>query len=390
MKLPHRVSILLLLLIPFSCNREQTLALRASLPSPSSNYDTAVRDLSPGQRRTACRIDAFFQRKHRAGVFNGTVLFAEKGKVVHKAAYGHADLRQRDTLTLATPFQLASVTKPITATALLMLVEEGKVSLNANLQEFFPNLPYEGITIEHLLTHRSGLPNYMYFSDELWPDREVPISNNDVLGLMKTHEPDIYYIPDYRYNYCNTNYMLLASVIEKASGMSYETFLEKRIFQPLGMKNSSVYNKCKDSTLVDEGAVGYVNRWRKAGNSYLNGVVGDKGVYSTVEDLFIFDRALQDNLLLSETTLENAYHPAHPDLYLHDNYGYGWRIDASSPKDRIIYHNGWWKGFRSYFIRQVDRNRTIIVLNNTTIGSFMNNERLLELMEGQEAGKLPS
>ena len=289
-----------------------------------------------------------------------------------------SDFRKKDSIKINTSFQLASITKPITAVAVLMLFEKGLLSLDDKVKKFFPGFPYEDITVRLLLSHRSGLPEYMYFEENYWPSRHKTMHNDDVLAVMIEHKPPIYYIPDYRYNYCNTNYALLASIIEKVSGMSYSLFMQKRIFEPLEMNNSAVYDRTNSSE-IKNGATGYSKRGRRAENSYLNGVVGDKGIYTSIEDMFKFDQALYNGILLNDSTQQLAYQPAHKDLRIWDNYGFGWRIDASEPNKRVVYHSGWWKGFRTYYIRKIDEQKTIIVLTNTERFNFLSVYRLRKL-----------
>jgi len=327
---------------------------------------------------TAARLDSFFTTRNRMKLFNGAVLFAEYGEVVYKNAFGFADFRKKDSMTVHTSFQLASITKPITATAILMLYEQGMLSLEDTVSRFFPEFPYEDITIRLLLSHRSGLPEYMYFEEDYWPSRRITMNNDDVLNILISHQPPIYFIPDYRYNYSNTNYALLASIIEKVSGLSYCDFMQKHLFEPLQMTNSIVYNR-ENRQDIKNRATGYSKRGRRAENSYLNGVVGDKGIYTTVEDLFKFDKALFEQGLISDSTLQIACQPAHRDLRIWDNYGFGWRIDASDRNDRVVYHTGWWKGFRTYYIRKIDQHKTIIVLTNTARFNFLSVRRLRQL-----------
>ncbi|MFZ0390776.1 MAG: serine hydrolase domain-containing protein [Calditrichia bacterium] len=320
--------------------------------------------------KKAVKADSFFTRRHEMGLFNGVALVAEEGRIVYEKAFGVSDYRSRDSLTIDTPFQLASVSKPLTAYAVLLLYDRGLLSLDDDVKTFFPDFPYDNITVKLLLSHRSGLPNYMYFADKYWPDRHKPISNQDVLNLMVKYHPGIYYLPDRRYNYCNTNYALLANIIEKVSGMPFETFMRKEIFDPLGMYHTSIYNKTRQAE-YPEGALGYNRRGRLAENSYLNGVVGDKGIYSTVRDLLAFDQAIYNGLLVSRETLEKAFIPAHKDLRIYDNYGYGWRLNAQDEKNKIVYHTGWWKGFKTYFIRKTGEKKTIIVLTNNARITFL-------------------
>ena len=325
------------------------------------------------------KIERYFQRRHDRRVFNGAVLFAEAGEIVYKGAFGYGDIRgKRDELTTTTPFQLASVTKPLTSTAVLMLHDWGYLSIEDSIQKFIPKFPYKGITIEHLLTQKSGLPEYLYFSDEHWEDWSKTITNDDVLCLMEIHEPNRYYRPDYHYNYVNTNYLLLASIIERASNGTYSDFMEKYIFEPLGMHDAFVYQKDVASLPT---TLGHDKRRRKIADSHYNGVVGDKGIYASVEDLYRFDQSFYDNALICPETAQNAFTPAHRRLYAHDNYGMGWRINTQRNGDRIVHHTGWWKGYTSYFIRMPYSEKTVIVLTNCLRGGFLSTKELRKLME---------
>lgn len=342
--------------------------------------DTTELKIDSSYSDLAKRIDDFFYKRYKWGTFNGAVLFAENGSILYKGAYGYANFKTKDTLTTQSSFQLASASKPFTAFAIMLLKERGQLDYEDSLTKFFPQLPYENITVRQLLIHKSGLANYMYFTDEHWPNKDSAISNNDVIDIMVEYKPAPYYKPGQKYHYCNTNYMLLASIIEKVSGMSYSDFMRTQIFEPLGMNNTSVYNKIKEPE-NNHKVIGYVTRRRKAQNHYHNGVVGDKGVYSSVEDIFKFDRALYEGKLVSKETLQEAFEPAHKKRRKDYNYGFGWYVSERSDGSKIVYHTGWWKGFRSYFIRILNEKKTIIVLGNISrINQFGTNE-LINLFE---------
>ncbi len=329
----------------------------------------------------AAELERYFLNKFHKDHFNGVVLYADSGKIIYQNIYGYKDIRSHDTLTIDTKFQLASVSKPITALGILKLYQDSALHINDPVKKFFPGFPYENITVKLLLTHRSGLPNYMYFSDKYWP-RDSSICNDNVIQLMIDKRPAVYYFPDRRYNYSNTNFAILASIIEKVSGMPYEEYMYRKIFAPSGMTNTVIYNKCKaPMSMIANAAIGYDGR-RVSEDTYLNGVVGDKGVYSTIQDLYKLDRALVTGKLLNDSTLAQAYTPLHRDLKLFDNYGLGWRIDAEDDGNKIVYHTGWWKGFRSYFIRIPEKQRVLIVLSNVNKrGRFFRKKQLVELME---------
>ncbi len=331
-----------------------------------------------GESESIVRVEEFFENKAKYG-FNGTVLYSQDGEICFSKAYGFANLRTKDSLRMESSFQLASVSKPITALAVLKLYDDGLLKLEDSVQQYLPEFPYHGISIRHLLSHRSGLSNYMYFSDEYWPDRELAITNMDVLDLMVKYVPKPYYPPDKRYNYSNTNYAILALIVEAISEMSFEAYIKLNIFLPLNMNSSVIYNKSVYPDNFNR-VVGYSGGRHVAENTYLNGVVGDKGVYASALDLFKLDQALYDSSFISQSTLEEAFTLQHKDLRVWDNYGLGWRINAKDPDNKIVYHSGWWKGFHTYFIRELGNKKTLIILSNTDRSSSMGIRDLLELI----------
>ena len=327
------------------------------------------------------KIDSFFSKRNKRGLFNGNVLFSIHDTIIYEKSFGLADIRKKDSLTINSSFQLASVSKTFTAYAIMLLKQRGELSYSDSLRKFFPDFPYRNITVHQLLIHRSGLSNYMYFSDKFWrTSKNLTIDNSDVIDLIIEHEPKPYYWPDRRYNYNNTNYALLASIIEKVSSKSYSEFMKDEIFTPLEMNDSYVYDKNIDSINFSK-VKGYISWRRRADNTYLNGVVGDKGIYSSVGDLNKFSRALLKGTLVNLNELENAYQLGHKELYDHDNYGYGWRINMLPDSTKIVYHTGWWKGFRSYFIRSLVDEKTIIVLTNKSKSGVLRTKELMKLFD---------
>lgn len=357
-------------------NRIRTEVLGGDSVEPEINSFDSLR---------SSKIDVFFKGKLKRRLFNGTVLFAEHGRIIHSAAYGFKDVRKKNALDEHSVFQLASVSKPFTAYAVLLLWQNKALDIEDDITKYLPDFPYENIKIRNLLTHRGGLTNYMYFTDKHWPDWDVPISNDDVLALFNKHRPDVYYSPDRRYNYSNTGYIILASIIERVSGKSFESYMKEAVFLPLGMKNSYIYKATIHNRLNEE-VVGHMANGRRAENTYLNGTVGDKGLHSTVHDMFLFDENLRKGTLVHKDILEKAYKAQHRDLHKDDNYGFGWRInDQWNGSDKLVYHRGWWKGFRTYFLRDIKEERTIILLNNTIRGSFLKNEQLFRFFEVEES-----
>ena len=327
------------------------------------------------------KIISFFKRKYKSRVFNGNILFAEKGKVIAHTSFGYANFRKKEKLSINHSFQLASASKPVTAVATLQLIEKGKLSLEDTIQKFFPEFPYKNITIHQLLSHRSGMSQYTHFCDRpdsIWPDKNKTINNDNVLKIMSEIVPLINYPPNKRYYYCNTNYLILASIIERISGMKFNAYLKKYIFNPIGMENTVVYDRTnlQELKLPVQGYEGRIP-WEDV---YLNGCVGDKGIYSTTMDLLKFDRALKHNLIISDSIKELAFTKKNKNFRNNHNYGYGFRLKFTEKFGKIVYHTGWWKGFRSYFINIPGKDQTIIVLNNVKRGRFLNINELIGLM----------
>ncbi len=322
--------------------------------------------------RKSKELDSIFTKYNKMGVFNGTIIYGEHGREIFKKVYGYADFKAKDSLTPSSAFQLASVSKMFTATAVMILKEEGKLKYDDFISTYIPEFPFPKVTIRQLLTHRSGLSNYMYLADSKWNVAKV-LDNEDMIDLFVQNKPESYFQPNKGFQYNNTNYALLASIVERISGEPFEQFVKDNIFIPAGMDHSFIYSLEVDSLIggdVPVGVPGYQTRngrYVKMGNDYLNGVVGDKGVYSTVEDLFSFSLALDNGTLVESATLEEAFTGGSPNSQRrNDNYGFGWRIRGDM--DSTVYHFGWWKGFRTYFIRDLKNEKVLIVLTNTTKG----------------------
>jgi len=317
------------------------------------------------------KLDAYFNEIHRKRNYNGNVLIAEKGKIIYEGTFGWADYLHRDSLKIDSKFQLASVSKPMTATAVLMLMEQGKLKLSQTVDEFYPEFPYKGITVQMLLSHRSGLNAYAYFTDDIWKQKYKAMTNKDVIKLYAEHKPAPYFPANRQFHYNNTNFMLLAAIVEKVTGQDFDIYMQENIFKPAGMLNTAIYTTAKYEKIPVD-VVGHDRVWRRSVRpDFLDGVTGDKGVYSTVEDLFLFDRALRNGRLLNQQTLDSAYTPHSPLRNSYFGYGLGWRMYVDSAKnEKVIYHTGWWHGFRHIYLRDMKRDITIVILSNLVNGSI--------------------
>ena len=318
------------------------------------------------------KLDSVFKRLNKRHGFHGSVLVAKNGKLIFNNEYGYADFKTKTKLNNKSTFQLASVSKQFTATAVLILYEQGLIGLNDPVIEYFPNFPYENITIKHLLNHTSGLPKYFWLAEHKW-EKELPPVNSEMIEMMADFDLPLFFRPGTRFDYSNTGYFVLASLVEKVSGMEYGVFLDKNIFKPLKMKNSFVYRFEKDS--IDENQLKGYRLYRRRRYAEISGtvndaIVGDKNVYSTAEDLLIWMNALNSYKIISETSLYEMYTKGKTKYNRNVPYGYGFRIKNEN-SEKIIYHNGKWNGFSTSIKQYTDSDLVIVILEHSNY-KYMN------------------
>jgi CubicO group peptidase (beta-lactamase class C family) len=307
-------------------------------------------------------LDTLFTERSLKNGFSGSVLISVKGQPVYEKCFGYCDYRNKDLMHDTAAFQLASVSKNFTATAILWCVERNMLSLDDTLQKFFPKLPYKGITVQQLLCHRSGLPNYLYFCNSKVVDQTKYLTNQNVIDVMIRTHPPVAAKPNKKFEYCNTNYVLLASVVEQVSGKKFKDFMHDTFFAPLGMAHTFIYD-FKDSA-DRKIAISYNSKWQIQADDCFDGSVGDKGVYSTVTDMFKWDQAFYQGKLLSQDMLKEAYAPRSFEKPGDRNYGYGWRLIKQPDGHYLVYHNGWWHGNNTVFYRNTVDTTTVIILSN--------------------------
>lgn len=332
----------------------------------------------------AQKFDSLFTSLSQKRGFNGAVLVGIHGTAVYKHAFGYSDLRAKKPLDVRSVFQIASVSKQFTAVAVMMLKEQGLLRYDDPVSAYIPGFPYAGVTIRQLLAHRSGLPNYMYFAGKYWKEKRKALTNGDVIAMLVKHKPRPEFLPDRRYKYSNTGYVVLAHIVERLSGLPFDEYMERTVFAPLGMTSTFVYNPSNRKTVEYETS-GHSRNRRKVYTDFLDGVSGDKGIYSTVEDLFAWDQALYTERLVQQETLDEAFTPSSYDMKRDNNYGYGWRIDTLDDGSKVVYHGGWWRGYNSLFLRRLDDHTTIIILCNKVNWSWGEKEDLIGLIDSADA-----
>lgn len=350
--------------------------------SPDFNYPKIINKSSIPDDAKQAKIDRLIANKFIPDGFNGAVMALDKGKIIFRKTYGYSNYETKQFLNDSSLFELASCSKQFIAMAILILKEQGKLKLTDTLQKYIPLLPYKNITIENLLTHTSGIPDYMELLSKHW-DKHKFATNYDVVELLTKYKPKIYFLPNEIFDYSNTGYVLLSVIIEKASGLSYSAFLDKYIFKALGMKSTRVYNTRRSKNeILNNYAYGYVYSSKTNAYilpdllpdyqyvKYLDAITGDGAVNTTLPDLELWDNSLREYKLVSRSTLDKAFSSYILPDGSKTNYGYGFFVNDPDKYEKVIYHTGGWPGYRSIIIRFIDQGKTVVVLSNNEYDSF--------------------
>ncbi|MBK6826580.1 MAG: serine hydrolase [Chitinophagaceae bacterium] len=321
-------------------------------------------------------LEDYFRRYTGVGLFQGNVLIASGDTVIWQQSYGNADHATNRKLNDQSVFELASDSKQFTAMGRVLLKEQGKLKYEDSLRHFFPELPYSNISIRQLLQHTSGLPDYMNLVLEHTPAGSIA-TNKEMIAILARHKPAILFAPGAKWEYSNTGYVLLASIIEKASGISFSDFLQKNIFTPLGMKNTEVYRRRYEKRSIENYALGHV--YDTATKKYilpddhpelkefitkLDGICGDGTVNSTTGDLLKWSRAIDQNLLISESVRTEVLTSGADNRNIKHGYGFGWMLRRMEPAGRVAFHTGGWPGYNTLIEKHLDHRKTIIILSN--------------------------
>jgi CubicO group peptidase (beta-lactamase class C family) len=312
------------------------------------------------------KLDSLLQRVHKRNDFHGSLLVAKNGKILYENQIGYANFNKKEPLNDGFTFQLASVSKQFTAAAIMLLYERNQVQLNDLVNNYFPDFPYENVTIKNLLNHTAGLPKYFWVTDNKWKLQKAP-TNSEMMQLLDSVNVQRFFLPGQKFDYSNTGYFVLASIVEKVSGLSFGDFIKQNIFEPLQMKDSFVYSFEMDSVRTNQ-LDGYklVKGWKhfRINKSLNDAIVGDKNVYSTCEDLLKWTLGLNNGLILSEESLNLMYSKGETINGRKIPYGFGFRIDERDEK--AIYHHGNWNGFSTSLTRYPEEDLVIIILEHTS------------------------
>lgn len=307
-------------------------------------------------------VDALM-RRYDGNVPGASVLVVRDGQPIVRRSYGLSDLEASARATPATNYRLASVTKQFTAAAVLLLAEDGRLRLDDPVRRWLPALPAatDTVTIRHLLSHMSGLIDY---EDAIPAGMTAQLHDADVLKILESQNRR-YFAPGTSYRYSNSGYALLALIVEKASGKSFAAFLRERIFLPLGMTETVAYEQGISN--VANRAYGYSETggtWQRTDQSRTSAVLGDGGIYSSIDDLAKWDAALYDDRLLSTASRSLAFTPVTPTDDPTVRYAMGWRVTHQAVGGDTLWHSGETLGFRNVIVRYPQHRLTVIVLTN--------------------------
>lgn len=319
----------------------------------------------PDNDSSIAKIDEYYKNVWENGDLWGGFLVAKGKTIIYEKYRGYGEENNQMPIENNTPLHVASVSKTLTAMAILKLIEAEKLNLNDEVSKFFPKFPYPGVTVKSLLTQRSGLPKYEYFIDHIDPNaKELSkefLKNEDILNMLIKYNPPVSRAPNSGFEYCNTNFALLALIIEKVTDTSFPKAMDEMIFQPLEMKNTFVLEK-KDLKSV---AKSFYQRGPKVyPYDRLDLIYGDKNVYTTPRDLLNFSVALYSKDFLKEDLKAMIFEPYSNEKPGINNYGMGFRMKIFDDATKLTFHNGWWHGTNSVFAHLLDSKVTIIAIGN--------------------------
>ena len=353
----------LITLFLFSCkNQSPAQATSDTAASKTAFYGNVYNaDKINFLRDTMARfLDIFLPQQH----FSGGILVVKNGQILYERYMGFTGPHRDIPITDTTPFHVASTSKTVTSHAVLQLVAIGKLQLSEPLVKYFPAFPYPSITIRNLLNHTSGLRNYAYFMPLAKWNKKVVATNRDVLDVIINSKPPLEFPTGTRFHYSNTNFSLLALLVEDISKLPFPDYVQQYIFNPAGMTHSYILSVRNQNR--------YMPSWTGGGRlyefDYLDAIFGDKNLYTTCHDLRAYDSAISHNILLPQSLYDSAWQPLSADHHSGrenvEYYGLGWRVKRWDNGNKIPYHNGWWHGNNAVFQHVYQDTAVIIATGN--------------------------
>lgn len=350
--------------------------------SQTSVTPTPVVDVEQTLEQKLQSVDDYFAQLQQSGEFNGAVLLARDGEVLLMNSYGFTDVSKTQTLTNQSSFRLASVSKQFTTMAVMILEQQNLLGFDDLITKHLSELPasYENITIEHLMHHTSGIEDYTSFPENYVTELGAEFMDMAVFfKIIEQHPLQHEFAPGEQFSYSNSGYIMLAEIVARVSGQSFEDFMHNAIFEPLQMNNSDVWNLLSDpnSSRLPNRTESFIGETGLP-HSYLDGIAGDGGVFASIEDLLKWDQALYSEQLVSQQLIKKAFTPATLNNGSTSDYGYGWIVDQQD-NNQYVMHSGGWLGARTMLIRNLTNKTLLVILDSsstTKIGAsidFINN-----------------
>ena len=358
-------------LVLFSCKKENTDSEETKTTLPNFGNVELEEVFKENNSKLKNRdsivsvIDSYYKNVWEKGDLWGGFLVAKGDEILYEGYRGFTQDNKQGPVNDTVALQVASISKSITAMAVMKLIEAGKLELDAPLTQYFPKFPYPKVTVFTLLSQRSGLPKYEYFIEKIEPEpaelSKEYISNQDILNLLIRYKPDLARETNTGFMYCNTNYALLALLVEHATKIPFPEAMQQIVFRPLKMKHTYILQE-KD---MESAAKSFYQRGpRVYPYDRLDLIYGDKNVYTTPRDLLNFSKAMFARNFLREDLYKMVFEPYSNERPGINNYGLGFRMKVFNEDEKLTYHNGWWHGTNSVFGHLLKSNVTIIAIGN--------------------------
>ncbi|MBV2164954.1 MAG: beta-lactamase family protein [Kaistella sp.] len=358
-------------LVLFSCKKENTDSEETKTTLPNFGNVELDEVFKENDSKLKNRdsivsvIDSYYKNVWEKGDLWGGFLVAKSDEILYEGYRGFTQDNKQGPVNDTVALHVASISKSITAMAVMKLIEAGKLELDAPLTQYFPKFPYPKVTVFTLLSQRSGLPKYEYFIEKIEPEpaelSKEYISNQDILNLLIRYKPDLARETNTGFMYCNTNYALLALLVEHATKIPFPEAMQQIVFRPLKMKHTYILQE-KD---MESAAKSFYQRGpRVYPYDRLDLIYGDKNVYTTPRDLLNFSKAMFAKNFLREDLYKMVFEPYSNERPGINNYGLGFRMKVFNENEKLTYHNGWWHGTNSVFGHLLKSNVTIIAIGN--------------------------
>jgi len=314
------------------------------------------------------KLDEWLSNLNKKGRFSGTVLLARDEEIFFSNSYGFEDVNETKVFSENSSFNLASVSKQFTSMAIVLLKHKGKLSYQDSIADYIPELNlFKEATIEQLLHHTSGVPDYITMASKEWDKRKV-LKTSDVISILKSNGSSLKFPPGEKFEYSNTGYVLLAEVVKRVSGESFADFMKNNVFIPSEMHHTKIFNLLSEFEPKNR-VYGFKKKhWLLGGAknlkdlNYFDGVSGDGAVYSSAVDLYKWNRAILEGKIIPKSEYDRAFESGRTHEGKETGYGYGWLLKGKG----IVEHAGGWQGFSSYIYRDLPKNSLIVVLDNSS------------------------